>query len=89
MIRLAASSVSELDSTQLGAFEVNDGAADLDRLHDRLSSRLGPLSVVQTAFINTHIPERAARFEPVVAQVEPDPAALPETIARISRARTI
>ncbi len=78
MIRLAASSVSELDSTQLGAFDVNDGAVDLDRLYDRLSSRLGPLAVVQTAFINTFIPERATRFEPVVAQAEPDLAGLPD-----------
>lgn len=78
MIRLAASSIAELDSTQLGAFEVDDGAADLDRLYDRLTSRLGPLAVVHNAFINTHIPERAARLEPIVARQEPDPAALPD-----------
>ena len=78
MIRLAASSIAELDSTQLGAFEVDDGAADLDRLYDRLTSRLGPLAVVHNAFVNTHIPERAARLEPIVARQEPDPAALPD-----------
>ena len=78
MIRLAASSVTELGSTQLGAFTTDDGAADLDRLLDRLSSRLGSLAVVRTAFVNSHIPERAARFEPAVAWIEPDPAALPD-----------
>lgn len=78
MIRLAASSIAELESTQLGAFEVDDGAADLHQLYDRLTSRLGQLAVVHMSFINTHIPERAARFEPVVAQVEPDPNALPD-----------
>ena len=78
MIRLAASSIAELDSTQLGAFEVDDGAADLDRLYDRLTSRLGPLAVVHNAFMNTHIPERATRLEPVVARQAPDPAALPD-----------
>ena len=78
MIRLAASSIAELGATQLGAFEVNDGAADLDRLYDRLTSRLGPLAVVHNAFINTFIPERAARFEPVVARQPVDPEALPD-----------
>lgn len=78
MIRLAASSVTELDSTQLGAFTTDDGAADLDRLYDRLSSRLGPLSVVRTVFVNSHIPERAARFEPVVARMPEDPEAFPD-----------
>jgi len=78
MIRLAASSIAELKSTQLGAFEVDDGASDLHQLYDRLTSRLGPLAVVQTTFINTHIPERAARFEPVVAPVDADPAAQPD-----------
>ncbi|HEY9011368.1 MAG TPA: DNA polymerase Y family protein, partial [Devosia sp.] len=78
MIRLAASSVTELGSTQLGAFTTDNGAADLDRLYDRLSSRLGPLAVVRTVFVSSHIPERAARLEPVVVHVEADPAAVPD-----------
>lgn len=78
MIRLAGSSVSELDAAQIGAFETDDGAADLDRLYDRMTSRLGPLAVVRTKFVNSHIPERAAKFEPVVARTPDDPAALPD-----------
>lgn len=78
MIRLAASSIGELDSVQLGAFETDDGAADLDRLYDRLTSRLGSLAVVRNVFVNSHIPERAARFEPVVARTPDDPEAVPD-----------
>jgi protein ImuB len=78
MIRLAASSIGDLNSTQLGAFETDDGAADLDQLYDRLTSRLGPLAVVRNVFVNSHIPERAARFEPVVARTPDDPMAAPD-----------
>jgi len=78
MIRLAASSLSEVESTQLGAFEVQDGAADLDRLYDRMTSRLGPLALTRSKFVNTHIPERAAKLEPVIAQTPDDPEALPD-----------
>lgn len=78
MIRLAATSVSELESAQIGAFETHDGAADLDRLYDRMTSRLGPLAVVRSKFVNTHIPERAVRLEPVVARTADDPHAAPD-----------
>lgn len=78
MIRLAASSLSEVQSTQLGAFEVRDGAQDLDRLYDRMSSRLGPSALTRSKFVNTHIPERAAKLEPVIAQTEHDPEAFPD-----------
>ncbi len=67
MIRLAASSVSELAPSQGSAFE-RDGNADLDLLYDRMSSRLGPLAVVRTKLVDSHIPERAARLEPVIAR---------------------
>src|SRR5690606_38716899 len=80
MIRLAASSVSEVDPVQVGAFETGDGAADLDRLYDRMSNRLGPLAVPRTKFVNSRIPAPAARLEPVIArtaagdaQAAPDP----------------
>jgi protein ImuB len=79
MIRLGSSSVSEVRSTQIGAFETRDGAADLDQLYDRMTSRLGPLAVVRSKPVNTHIPERAVKLEPVVArtpdppEVKPDP----------------
>lgn len=78
MIRLAASSVSPVTSTQLGAFESADGAADLEKLYDRMTSRLGPLAVVRTKFVNSHLPERAVRLEPVVARTPDDPAAAPD-----------
>lgn len=78
MIRLAATSLSEVASTQVGAFETRDGAADLDRLYDRMTSRLGPLALVRSSFVNTHIPERAVRLEPVVARTPDDPEARPD-----------
>ena len=81
MIRLAASSVSELASTQIGAFETRDGAEDLDRLYDRMSSRLGALAVTRSKFVNSHIPERAVKLEPVIARTEDDAAALAEIAA--------
>lgn len=77
-IRLAATSVTELAQVQVGAFETDDGAADLDRLYDRMASRLGPLAVTRQKFVNSHIPERAAVLEPVVARTDDDPAAAPD-----------
>lgn len=77
MIRLAASSLSPMASTQIGAFETDDGARDLDRLYDRMSNRLGPAALMRSKFVNTHIPERAIKLEPVVARTEDDPAAAP------------
>jgi protein ImuB len=72
MIRLAASSVSELDASQLGVFDQNNGAEDLDRLYDRVSSRLGPLAVLRQVFVNTHIPERAVRLAPAIVKASAD-----------------
>lgn len=66
MIRLAVSSVGELDAAQLGAFSTQDGTEDLDQLHDRMSSRLGALAVLRTQFVASHIPERAARLVPAI-----------------------
>ncbi len=79
MIRLAASSLSETSSTQIGAFETLDGAEDLDRLYDRMASRLGPMSVLRSKYVNTHIPERAVLLEPVVARTVDDPEATPDS----------
>jgi len=67
MVRLAASSLDRLDASQLGAFSIETGAADLDRLTDRLASRLGALSVLKTERVASHIPERAARLVPALA----------------------
>lgn len=69
MIRLAVSSVGELDAVQIGAFCTQDGAEDLDQLQDRMSSRLGTLAVLRTQFVATHIPERAARLVPAIVHV--------------------
>ncbi len=77
-IRLAATSLAPLADVQVGAFGTDDGAADLDRLFDRMSSRLGPLAVVRSKPVDTHIPERAVRLEPVVARTDDDPGARPD-----------
>lgn len=83
MIRLAASSISSLAATQIGAFGVDDGAATLDQLYDRMASRLGPLAVVQSLPVNTHIPERAVKLVPALtASVEPNVIAPPVRAAR-------
>jgi protein ImuB len=78
MIRLAASSVSEVSPAQIGAFEARNGAEDLDQLYDRMSNRLGPLAVIRSKFVNTHIPERAVKLEPVLARTQDDPEATPD-----------
>lgn len=67
MIRLAASSLAPLDAVQLGAFSHQGVAEDLDQLNDRMSSRLGPLAVLRTQMVASHIPERAARLVPALA----------------------
>jgi protein ImuB len=81
MIRLAASSLSELAAEQTGAFETA-GADDLDKLYDRMASRLGPQAVLRSKFVNSHIPERAVVLEPVVARTEDDPNAAPNPLLR-------
>ena len=68
MIRLAASSVTPLASVQISTMQTDDGAEDLDRLYDRMSSRLGPQALVWSKFVNTYTPERAVRLEPVMAR---------------------
>lgn len=67
LIRLGATSLSDVRSTQLGALETRDGTEDLEHLFDRMASRLGTLSVVRSRFVDTHIPERAIKLEPAVA----------------------
>jgi protein ImuB len=72
MIRLAVSSVAELDAVQLGAFSHGEAAEDLDQLNDRMSSRLGTMAVLKTELVASHIPERAARLAPaLVVRNEP------------------
>lgn len=76
LIRLGASSLSEVSGTQLGAFENQDGAVDLEMLFDRMTSRLGVLSVVRSEFVDTHIPERAVKLEPAIAAPATDGSSL-------------
>jgi protein ImuB len=81
MIRLAASSVSPLQMAQTGAFGVDDGAATLEHLYDRMASRLGPLAVVQSRPVNTHIPERAVKLVPALAAAAEPSVAVPPVSA--------
>jgi protein ImuB len=67
MVRLAASSVERLDPVQQGAFSTESGLADVDRLTDRLASRLGTMAVLKTELVASHLPERAARLVPALA----------------------
>jgi protein ImuB len=74
MVRLAASSLDRFEAGQVGAFEMDTGAQDIERLTDRLASRLGPLSVLRTEPVASHIPERAARLVPALAYRAEQPA---------------
>jgi protein ImuB len=76
MIRLAASSTSPVHAIQAGAFGSDDGAATLDGLYDRMSSRLGLLSVVRSEHVNSHVPEQALQLAPAIALM-PHKDALP------------
>jgi protein ImuB len=79
MIRLAATTVSRLDASQIGAFEHRDGAEDVDRLHDRLASRLGMEAVLRPSFVNTHSPEHSVELKPVLNGPDCDPEAEADT----------
>ena len=76
MIRLAATVTSPLDASQAAIFAAPNGAADLDRLYDRMASRLGGQAMQRLKLVDTHIPERAVRLEPVLARTPDDPPAL-------------
>ena len=67
MVRLAAGSLERLDGVQTGAFATGSGLEDVDRLNDRLSSRLGPTAVLQTELVASRLPERAAILVPAIA----------------------
>jgi protein ImuB len=43
-----------------------------------MASRLGLLSIVRTKFVNSHIPERAAKLEPVISRTADDIHAKPD-----------
>ncbi|MCF1743798.1 Y-family DNA polymerase [Paradevosia shaoguanensis] len=71
MIRLGAAEVSALDPLQAGAFDGQGGSGDLIRLHDRMANRLGETAVLRTTAVGSHMPERAARLEPVIQPPAP------------------
>lgn len=77
MIRLGAASLAPVLPVQTGVFTKADDAADLERLYDRIASRLGVLTVARNKFVNTHIPEHAVALESVVARTADDPLAQP------------
>lgn len=67
MVRLGAFATSALAPAQPGLLAGEDGAADLERLHDRMASRLGPKAVLRSGLVDTHIPERAVVLAPAAA----------------------
>lgn len=77
MVRLAAGSLEELAPAQRGAFATESGREDIERLTDRLASRLGAMAVLRTRMEASHIPERAAFLVPAVAAGSPEHAAGP------------
>jgi protein ImuB len=78
MVRLGASSVERLDAVQTGAFAVENGLDDIGRLNDRLASRLGTAAVLSNALVASHLPERAARLVPVLAEAAAEPPPVPD-----------
>lgn len=83
MIRLGASSLTPLTEAQLDMAEGEGAATGLDRLVDRMVSRIGPEAALRSKFVDTHIPEKAVRLEPMVARTPDDPGARPD--ARLPR----
>lgn len=81
MIRLMASSVSDLDEAHAGSFLGAGDAAALDRLYDRMASRLGAGAVVRLKPLDSHIPERAVALESVVARTKDTPEAAAPVVA--------
>lgn len=67
MVRLAVTSTDRLDAAQASALAARSGIEDVDRLLDRLGSRLGAEAVLRSQLVASHIPERAARLVPAMA----------------------
>ncbi|WP_235935514.1 Y-family DNA polymerase [Devosia aurantiaca] len=70
MVRLAAGSLERLDGVQVGAFSDQSGLEDIDRLNDRLASRLGTMAVLKTELVASRLPERAVRLVPALAKID-------------------
>ena len=81
--RIAAAKTDvRIIETALDAFEIDNGAHDLEQLYDRMTSRLGPLAVMRSTFVNTHIPEKAVKLESVLVHSPQDPHAKPDASLR-------
>ena len=80
MVRLAVSEADGFDETQIDLAGEGTSAADLMALIDRLGARLGTARITRMAPVDTHIPERAAVAQPLVAATAAAPVwVLPET----------
>lgn len=73
IIRLGATTRARHDAPQTDLIAPSRGTDDLDRLYDRLASRLGPGAVMRPRLANSAIPERAAVLDPVFAPVSSAP----------------
>jgi protein ImuB len=67
MARLAVAEAERLDETQTDLSGEGGKAVDLACLFDRLSARLGAQRITRFAAVDTHVPERAVRTEPLTA----------------------
>ncbi|GAB4543648.1 MAG: DNA polymerase Y family protein [Parvularculaceae bacterium] len=77
-IRLSVFACEPMGAAQDDIFRADPGCNETFRLIDRLSNRLHPENIVRIKLRDSHIPERAARFEPrAYAGASPDKAAPP------------
>ena len=74
---LDAPEAERLDAAQPDLSGAVDEAESLARLVDELSARLGPRAVTRPAFRDSHLPERAQSWHPVVDGMEADAPAAP------------
>jgi len=78
MARLAVLRTEPLSASQIDLVGEEAGEADLARLFDRLSARLGAARVTRAAPAGTHIPERAQRSRPLAGLAAAPAWAMPE-----------
>ncbi len=83
LITLAASQAETLEVVQTRLDGQADTSAELARLVDRLSARLGAHAVRCPVPTPSHIPERAAQWRPAMAGPPPAPQALPDRPLRL------
>jgi protein ImuB len=66
MVRLSVLATSEAGPAQVDLAGDAAGEADLGQLVDRIGARLGVARVNRIAMVESHMPERAARMEPLL-----------------------